>query len=65
MGDWLEERLQLQPLLVLSSLAAVVVGVDSHRRRRRHVCVKVVSGGGGRNWLPSGATSCFVVIVGS
>ena len=49
---------------MLSSLAAVVVGVDS-RRRRRHVWVKVVSGGGGRNRLPSGATSCFVVVVGS
>jgi len=63
MGDWLEERLQLQPLLVLSSLAAVVVGVDSHRRQRCHVWVKVVSGGGGRNQLLSGVCSASSTIV--
>ena len=63
MGDWLEERLQLQPLLVLSSLAAVVVGVDSHRHRRRHVWVKVVSSGGGHNRLPSGVCSMSSTIV--
>ena len=62
MGDWLEEQLQLQPLLVLSSLAVVVVGVDSHRRCR-HVWVKVVGGGGGRNRLPSGVCSTSSTIV--
>jgi len=34
-------------MLVLSLLAAIVVGVDSRRRHR--VWVEVVSGGGGRN----------------
>jgi len=64
MGDWLEEQLQLQPLLVLSSLAVVVVGVDSHRRCRCHVVwVKVVGGGGGRNRLPSGVCSASSTIV--